>query len=319
MKPFIVKVSSIIITIIMMMSLLTIYLKLRGQANNQSLMGLAIIDKHKHLASLNKPKIILLGGSNVMFGYDSKMLKEAFGMDVQNMGFGASLGVSFLLNEVKTNIKKGDYIVLSTEYYLDYEGNKNFQLYIQDLFPEASKYIVYKNTFDFIRFNWNYRIRKIRNFLLLDLLSKKSKHKDAYDRNSFNQYGDLLDSVRSVQITTPLNDLSSQQQQDYSKEIKVINQFITFAQKRGAMVVYKFPIICESQFKVNKTQYLAFYNQLKQHLHAPLIDTPEDGVFPDSCFYDTVYHLRSPYNHVNTERMIPFLRKQINISQQTSL
>ena len=42
----------------------------------------SLIDKEARLKSLDEPKIVLVGDSNVAFGFNSQMLEEAMGMPV---------------------------------------------------------------------------------------------------------------------------------------------------------------------------------------------------------------------------------------------
>ncbi len=56
-----------------------------------------LIDKHKIAEKINTPKIILVGGSNLAFGIDTKVLGEYLGIPVANMGLRAELGVDFML------------------------------------------------------------------------------------------------------------------------------------------------------------------------------------------------------------------------------
>ena len=63
-----------------------------------------------------KPAIVILGGSNVAFGYDSKVLEEKTGMTVINAGLHAGLGLRFMMADCLPRLKKGDILVFSPEY-----------------------------------------------------------------------------------------------------------------------------------------------------------------------------------------------------------
>lgn len=76
----------------------------------------ATIDKHRRLAATRPPRLILLGGSNVAFGFDSDRLERGTGLAVVNMGLAAGLGGDFMLNEVAGHVGRGDVVVLLLEY-----------------------------------------------------------------------------------------------------------------------------------------------------------------------------------------------------------
>ena len=55
----------------------------------------ALHDKIDRIEMIEEPKIVLIGNSNVAFGFDSEMIEEAFGMPVVNMGLHGALGNAF--------------------------------------------------------------------------------------------------------------------------------------------------------------------------------------------------------------------------------
>ena len=73
----------------------------------------ALVDKVARLKSINEPKIVLIGNSNVAFGYDSKLIEEATGMPVVNMGLHGGLGNKFHDDMMDYNVTPGDIYVIS--------------------------------------------------------------------------------------------------------------------------------------------------------------------------------------------------------------
>lgn len=63
-----------------------------------------------------KPAVVLLGGSNVAFGYDSEMLSDSLGMPVVNAGLHASIGLKYIIDDCFPRLRRGDILVLSPEY-----------------------------------------------------------------------------------------------------------------------------------------------------------------------------------------------------------
>ena len=72
----------------------------------------SLIDKMERLDSIEEPKVVLIGNSNLAFGINSKMIEEKFGMPVVNMGFHGSLGNAFHEEMAKINITPGDIYVI---------------------------------------------------------------------------------------------------------------------------------------------------------------------------------------------------------------
>ena len=72
-------------------------------------------DKYERLYSLEDPKIVIIGGSSVPFGIDSKMVEEEMGMPVVNFGLYADLGTKLMLELSRDHIKTGDIVILAPE------------------------------------------------------------------------------------------------------------------------------------------------------------------------------------------------------------
>jgi len=74
-------------------------------------------DKRRHLAACPSPRIIFVGGSSVAFGFDSRVAAQA-GLHPVNMGHNRSLGLRFMLAQVRGALRRGDVVVVSPEYSL---------------------------------------------------------------------------------------------------------------------------------------------------------------------------------------------------------
>ena len=99
-----------------------------------------LIDKHEIAEKINVPKIILVGGSNLAFSLDTKVLSENLDIPVANMGLRAELGVDFMLNEAKSIMKKNDIIILSFEYFIDLKGDYALKKRVSNIFPRAKAF-----------------------------------------------------------------------------------------------------------------------------------------------------------------------------------
>src|SRR5687768_14997237 len=85
-----------------------------GEANDNYLV--AVLEKDRLIRKTPSPKIILVGGSNLAFGIDSKMMQDSLRMPVVNMGLYAKLGLKYMLAQVQPYIGPGDVVVVVPEY-----------------------------------------------------------------------------------------------------------------------------------------------------------------------------------------------------------
>ena len=77
----------------------------------------SLADKVERLRSINQPKIVLVGNSNLAFGIDSEKIEQELKMPVVNMGLHGGIGNAFHEGMAKANITAGDiYVICHTDY-----------------------------------------------------------------------------------------------------------------------------------------------------------------------------------------------------------
>lgn len=80
------------------------------------------LDKEQRLQNLEgQPRLVIIGGSNTRFSFNSKMLQDSLGIATVNMGIHIGLGLDFMFNQVENHLKQGDILLVSAEYqhYID--------------------------------------------------------------------------------------------------------------------------------------------------------------------------------------------------------
>ena len=76
----------------------------------------AFADKNRMLEEKPGARAILIGGSGMAFGVDSRKISDALGMPVVNTGLHAGVGLAFMLEHVRPFVRRGDIVVLVPEY-----------------------------------------------------------------------------------------------------------------------------------------------------------------------------------------------------------
>ena len=90
-----------------------------------------------------------------------------------------------------------------------------------------------------------------------------------------------------------------------------LNEFHDQIAKKNIKLLFYFSHFPEKEYKLNKKQISIYYNSMKKHMKFPIINTPEDFVFPRKYFADTIYHLTVDGEKVRTKKLIKLLRKYI--------
>lgn len=74
------------------------------------------IHKLELLEKVDSPRVVIIGGSSVAYGTDSRMISDSLGLHFINFGLHAGLGIKYPLEDYLNYMKKGDVVILQMEY-----------------------------------------------------------------------------------------------------------------------------------------------------------------------------------------------------------
>ena len=271
----------------------------------------ALIDKVNRLESIDSPKILLVGNSNVAFGFRSELIEKELDMPVVNLGLHGGLGNRFHENIAKLNIKEGDIVVLCHTSYADNDRIGDAELAVTALEWNCELWRILDSSdyFEIIRAIPNYIINAtVRN------ITKKGNilGTDCYSRNAFNEYGDnVFADGKADRYEFKPGDLEAYIPAVGDKCIKRVNQFNEYVKSKGAtLVIGGFPI-ADGEYTPDHRIYSEFEKRLKEEVSCPVIFTCDDYYFDYDYFYDTVYHLTKEGAEIRTKTLINDLKKYL--------
>ncbi|MFA6085704.1 hypothetical protein [Mucilaginibacter sp.] len=267
-----------------------------------------IVDKHNFADKTKSPRIIFCGGSNIAFGIDSKRIADSTGIPVVNLGLHGSLGLDYMINEVKHVARPSDIIIISPEYKLSVEGDHRMKKEAQRIFPQAGSYFS-PNFRQFMNDFFIEDLQKNFSVTLAKLFNRKPKGFPAnvvYSRTSFNEYGDV---VRNFDKNPSHKFLKNYDMTyAYFPGMELLNSFKTYANENNIRVYFLYPCFPESLYKQKLSVINAFNRDFESDLKIKLLNKPADAVFPDSLFYDTEYHLIPKGRELRTDKIIKLFR-----------
>ncbi|MDR2042121.1 MAG: hypothetical protein LBP98_07360 [Tannerella sp.] len=258
-----------------------------------------LIEKHRQ----KTPSIILLGGSNVAYGFNSGVLRDSLNMPVINTGIGAGIGLKFMLDNTSKYLTEGDILVIAPE-YVHFFGNSAYGntdlaqlLYIdwslcENFHAKQAKAVIFgtKNL--------------VRDYLLLSPLKRESK-KLIFKLSDFNRYGDM--AAHWTMQPLPYEHASP-------GEFKTVNtSFLDYYEhavealrNRGVQVVIIPPSFSETSYRNMETKLIPLFAELEKRNLAFAIP-PQEAAYPDSLFFDTHYHLGYEGVMIRTNRLVNLL------------
>jgi hypothetical protein len=273
-----------------------------------------IADKHQYAKSITEPKIILVGGSNLAFGIASDSIEKALVKPVVNLGLYAGFGLTFVLKEALSEVKKGDIIVLCPEYYLRKSGDNFSKQMAVFAYPPADDFIEYENIIDRLTLKGEFYSRYARNLIFLPNRIKSPSINDTisgYFRGGFNKNGDALSHLNNPTVQS-LGDLFDIKDEDYSLEIQEINQFIDTIKQRGGTVFWYYPSYSQVGYDKNEKKLIVYEKLISDNINCKKINHIKDEIYPLDCFYDTHFHLNTKCRLERTKKLIELLKQNLN-------
>lgn len=274
------------------------------------LLWLLPLDKENYLMAYNKkcrlleevpsPRIVFVGGSNLCFGLDSERIADTLGMPVINYALHAGIGLKFMADDIACRVGKGDVVVFAPEY-------EHFYTTMNGAPSTIAPLMMYSGWKKWNMLDWAQKLQVLRG--VGDMISEKifalrPKTEQTYQLSGFNAYGDESRhwEFQSQPIACPA---------PFSDEFDVAfaAYFIRRVEEMGksATVVLLPPVICESAYRVMKPYAEDIARYLSDARH-PFAVSPSEYVLPDSCAYDTCYHMNKLGVTRHTSHVIATLR-----------
>lgn len=285
-------------------------------------------DKYDHLNEVNRPKIIVIGGSSVAFGLDSWMIENELEYDVVNFGLYADLGTKLMMDLSKSNINEGDIIVLAPEMNaqtLSLYFNGDTTLQAIDGKPEMLLHISPDDYGSLIGSSLKYAMNKL-GFIISG--EKPDTGRPAYQKEYFNEYGDNtynrpynemtgIQNVITLDFHAKMNDNNVTEYEEY---IEYVNKYVHYAERKGAKVYFSFCPMNEAAMSSenNEDSIEDFYENLCKVLECRVISNVYDYILDEGYFYDSEFHLNNAGVTVRTARLIDDIKRELEITTRTN-
>lgn len=269
---------------------------------NKNLYSLAHIDKMKMLQN-NHKKIVLFGGSNVAFGFDTNLLKKEFiDYDIINAGTHASIGIRYPLKEIEFYLKLGDILIIFPEYEQFRGGYGGTPLLEICLYKKKFKNIEGKELLNSMKNIKEFIINQVNNRVSSRLYDKIF----VYDRRGFNENGDYIEhhKFKRTSKIKPEKIIINKVDQSildffYNKKKEL--------EKNGIKVIFCPPVLQKSSAIISIDTIRYIEEEMKKN-KTQFVSKPETYFLEDKYFYDTIYHLNKEGVKIRTKEIIKVLK-----------
>ena len=274
-----------------------------------------------------KKRIIIISGSNALFGINSKSIEDFTGIKTINYASHAALPFSDMVNQLDKITKDGDIIVLplETDIYTRNEDEdlsrwlmKNVLLWYQEYYfnlpwSEKLKFIskvpvdlVFKNIKN--RFvtkkrnkiisQFNTRasiIRDIENIWTGKVILSEKDKTNAYSYRSLNQWGDMSWNFKMDKVNFINDSYKSFSMEISDNFIKQYRRLTQLALQRHLQLIFTWPVALKSPlFNLDSAEDRKKVHQFEERLSSIGIELKgelNDVYYSRDFFFDTSKHL----------------------------
>lgn len=274
----------------------------------------AIEDKESLLLNSKPPRVIFVGGSNLVFGLDSELVEKKLGLSVINFGLHAGLGLETSLNVVAEYAAQGDIIVIVPEYeYFEMAkimyGTDDLIADFLEINPANIQYVAVNKWIDLPLVALNIPERKLNR--KLNAWLTPAQNQSIYTRSNFNRYGDMIGHLGEKSLDPNIIPHQVVLQPETPLIMNSFDILEKFHQKmidKGVIVLFDFPSLRKRNFEDTRSEEfddVVFF--LKTRTTIPILSTPYERCYPDNYFYNTRYHLNDVGREIRTQQMIKSL------------
>lgn len=276
--------------------------------------------KTERLRETDGRRVVVIGGSSVAFGIDSKLIEEELGIPCVNFGLYAAFGLKPMLDLSLKDLHKGDIVIVAPEItsqmYSSYCGYD----YLLEAFETEPGALVGLGT-DYYMGLMSQIPGYIRDAKALR--QKGGAPVDGvYALSSFDAYGDLI-------YPRPENIMDLGYSRDNLPEINagivtadfldMINAYTRSARRKGAEVYFSFcPVNALSVSGEDAKAREDFTEALKNGLDCPILSPLNGHIMDAGFFYDSNYHLNDTGVRMNSLLLVSDVQRLLGTMRKTT-
>lgn len=275
---------------------------------------------HRIADNIKQKKILVIGGSSVLFGVDNKYMSERLNMPVINMGSVGGLGLNYLLYDAKKSIKENDVVLLQLEYLL-YDESWDIQRHqISTVWDNYNiDYLKSLNFYDKIKLIYGVDKYLIKNKIYTIIMGLKIIDQGIEDSKWIDEYGMIQSNT--VENSDRKKLLKSIEKRvfnngevlgEYKKEN--IKDFLSYCRSKNVKVYVTFPpyLYNKKYFDEEDERKIQKIKDFWESKNVKVINDYTDTLYNVDDFCNSVYHLNTNGREKHTKMLIEKLKLYIN-------
>lgn len=280
-----------------------------------------VFDAYQHkIAAAQKvtgPRVLIVAGSNAMFGIDSKQLAAYWGRPVINLAVNAGLGLPYILKVSELVARPGDVILMPMEYglYLD-DGSPNAQIIDQVVARDQA----YWHQLSILqRLNFAGSMAPERWVQGLRHLPDSAIVSGTYGAHHLDMQGDQTHSTVSDRTPADQAAIKAEKPKTYGARSqrerggwKIIAAYAKWAQQQHVCLIAVPTVLLHHDQYDHDQQERLFYDGVADKVRSagiPYVGMPRQFMYPSEWFFDTDHHLHDVARKQHTANLIAKLNQ----------
>lgn len=262
-------------------------------------------------------RLVIIAGSNGLFAFDSEVLTRQLSLPVVNYSSAAGLGLRYLLERAKSNLRPFDTVLLPLEYLFYNDAvvtDVTLPLHAIS-HPDTLQYFPALETASIVMHT------PFNNVLFPVTTKTPSMRDELFKVSNLNAHGDIQSSVVSRLydkhgIANHQFSMADAEALNKRSE-KILHEFVTWAKANNIRVIAMPPAVQRHPglMTAESLQNKKLIKHMWASLDVPFLISHEKVEFDKKYMFDTAYHL----NHNGRERFMNLILSPLQHSIQKNI
>ena len=271
-------------------------------------------------SSIEEPKLVLVGGSDVLFGINCQTIEAELDVPCVNGGTHAGLDTRYILHAARPWLQPGDTALLSLPYDLYTTTGTLRDILIDYVLAHDPGYLRSLRWTDRIPFFTGVTFARLLEGYEAKVSPPPPDTASRYQAKNLNQYGDEtinLQPERAQAFASDIEQLSFRKTNsgylESSYGMDEIRAFTNWCQQQNVRLLITYPnTLWFDEYKEDSQK--AFFRSIEdfhKSLDVPIVGEYEDFLYDKSMMFDTEYHLNVYGVRKRTKKIIQSLKTML--------
>ena len=254
--------------------------------------------KETYANSINEPKLIIVSGSNALFGINSEKLESTWQTKVVNTAVTEGFGMKYILDRSKKVLSTGDIALLPLEYSFYQKESELTEHYANFILSHDTDYFYSRSLLEKIIIFARVELSWALTGLMNNPRHKQNTETDVYGVHNINQRGDQINnSVERSETNQIIFDNILPQKYESPKLsqhfIDNMNNYIQWAKESGICLIIMPPTYLYFD-NYQDENFIGLHRNIRHYYDdqdVPFMGDFFEYMYTDDFYYNSRYHL----------------------------